>query len=725
MLPMIGLFALLLASLYLMSDATQNSDQFGRLYIWLLLLNTLVLVSLTVLIGMNLYEMIRQVLRREPGSRLTLRLVVMFVVLALAPVSIVYYFSVKFLEHGIDSWFDVQVERALEDAVDLTRASLDFRMRQHLREVEGVAQSLINVPDNLSSLTLNERRGALEAAEMTLFGANNRIIASSSEETQALVPVYPADEILLLLNQGESYVGLDPLKDGGLRVRVVVTVPRPDPIAETRVLQGLFPVAGRISELAEHVQGAFGKYKELTYLRDPLKQSFMITLSLVLLLSVLFAVWTAFYSSRRLMAPIRELAEGTKAVAAGEFHKKLPVSQRDELGFLVRSFNEMMARLSSARDEADRSGRQVERQRAYLEAVLEHLSSGVLSFDRNHVLRTSNAAANEILSAHIEYHIGRRFADFSRELSGLERFYETLAPYISGPEFEWQTQVELFGEGGRKVLMCRGVRLPEDSGLKGGYVIVFDDITALLRAQRDAAWGEVARRLAHEIKNPLTPIQLSAERMQRKLHAQLGEEDAGVLARATRTIVQQVESMKSMVNAFSDYARAPAMEVEPLDLNELVTQVAELYDAQPQGIVIRLELDARRPFVEADAGRLRQLLHNIIKNAIEALENTPEGRLDLSTRCMQEAGGRYVELIAADNGPGIAKEVLGQLFDPYVTDKVKGTGLGLAIVKKIVEEHGGMVWAQNPPEGGARLVIRLPAVHAGEGERGLQEAGGS
>lgn len=708
LLPMLGLFALLVASLYFMSDATQNSDRFGRLYVWLLLANTLLLAFLTILIGINLYEMLRQVWRREPGSQLTLRLMLIFVGLAIVPVSIVYYFSLKFLERGIDSWFDVRIERSLEDAIELSRSSLEFRLRQHLREVEEVASQLRDVPEELAALTLADYRTRLGALELTLVGPNNRILASSSEQTASVVPSFPADEVLMQVGRGESFVGLEPVRDTGLNVRVVVQVPTTDPIARAPMLQAIFPVAERISSLAVNVQGAFAQYKELVYLRTPLKQSFTITLSLVLLLSVLFAVWTAFYSSRRLVAPIRELAEGTKAVAEGDLHRKLPVNQKDELGFLVRSFNEMTGRLAAARDEADRSQRQAENQRAYLQAVLQHLSSGVLTLDRNLVLRMANAAAEDILAAPLELHLGRRIGDVARNVPMLGHLYEAILPRISGSPRDWQEQVTVFGGGGRKMLMCRGAPLPDSSGLKGGQVLVFDDVTTLIQAQRDAAWGEVARRLAHEIKNPLTPIQLSAERLQRKLGPALGKEDNRVLGRSTETIVQQVEAMKAMVNAFSEYARAPSMQVQPVDINALIAEVVDLYRGSSRGIRIVQRLEAKVPVVEADAGRLRQLLHNLIKNALEALDGRKGGELVLSTRCMAESGCRFIEFVASDNGPGVDPSMLTQLFEPYVTGKPKGTGLGLAIVKKIVEEHGGIVWAENRREGGAKVIIRLP-----------------
>jgi len=707
LLPMAVIFLLLLASLFVMGDAARNSARFERLYIWLLLLNTLGLVFLAVLIGTKVYQAVAQLLRGEPGSRLTLKLVLLFVVLSLAPAGVVYYFSMKFLDEGIDSWFDVRVEKALEDALELSRSSLDLRMRQLTRQTESLAEETVDLAEGLAAFALNDLRNRGGAAELTLIDSNNRIIASSIGDTLRRLPSLPSQEVFLVLAQRQNYVALEPVYDTGLYIRVVVPVRARSPADEGRILQAIYPVEARMSQLADSVQDAFSEYKEFAYLRAPLKQSFAITLSLALLVSVLGAIWAAFYSAGRMVAPIRELAEGTRLVAAGEYRKKLPVNQRDELGFLVRSFNAMTATLAATRDEAERSRRLAEGRRTYLETVLQHLSSGVVTLDRDMMLRTANTAASQILEVDLTRESGRSLGDIGRHHAQVQRFLDEIDTQLRQQQDEWQAQITVFGAAGRKVLMCRGVKLPPESGMRGGQVVVFDDVTALLQAQRDAAWGEVARRLAHEIKNPLTPIQLSAERLQRKLKPSLPEDEARVLERSTHTIVQQVEAMKSMVNAFSEYAHTPAVSVEPLDLNDLVREVADLYAGVGQRL--RLHLADRLPPVLADAGRMRQLLHNLIKNGLEALEGVPEPRLEVDTRCVREARCTVVELRVQDNGRGVPEDFMSRLFEPYVTSKPKGTGLGLAIVKKIVEEHNGMVWAENRASGGARIVIRLPA----------------
>ncbi|MDE2088951.1 MAG: HAMP domain-containing protein [Gammaproteobacteria bacterium] len=715
--PVTGL-ALLLASLYFMSDAAQNSARFGRLYSWLLLINASGLVLLATLIGVNLFRLVRQYRARAAGSMLTLRMVVMFMVLAVAPVTVVYYFSLQFLQRGIDSWFDVRIEKAMDDSLELGRVALDTNMRELLKETESMASEMSGVPDLLAALSLSDLRARSGASELTLLSQNGRIIASSNADPTALVPNRPNEGVLMQLRENRSYIGLDPIRHSGMHVRVVVYVLSNTPGGEPRILQALFPVEKRMSTLAASVQSSYAKYKELAYLRQPLKYSFTLTLSLVLLFSLLSALWAALFFARRLVAPIRELAEGTRAVAAGDYDTRLPPAGRDEMGSLVQSFNVMTRRIAQVRDEASASQQQVENQRAYLQAVLARLSSGVLTLDRDLTLRTANAAAGQILGVDLGACVGLSLQRIVADQPALRRFAEAVTPYLARRGQEWREEITLFGADQRRLLMCRGTSLSGDDAAQGGYVIVFDDVTALVQAQRDAAWGEVARRLAHEIKNPLTPIQLSAERLRRKYLKTLDPADAELLDHSTHTIVQQVEAMKDMVNAFTEYARAPQMRLAPVDLNGLVTEVVDLYRGPKSGAVVRLDLDAKSPRIEADSGRLRQVLHNLAKNALEAMGGKSGSRLLIVTRCLEESGCRYVELRVQDNGPGFPPRIIGQLFEPYVTTKSKGTGLGLAIVKKIVEEHGGVITAKNLDTGGACVSIRLPVLAVGVARAG-------
>jgi nitrogen fixation/metabolism regulation signal transduction histidine kinase len=444
------------------------------------------------------------------------------------------------------------------------------------------------------------------------------------------------------------------------------------------------------------------------FFREDLKDLLTVTLTFVLLLSLLAAIYGAFVLSRRLVAPIQDLVAGTRAVAMGDFDTQLPTPTRDEIGFLISSFNDMTQRLATARREATLSQALVEAERTNLEVILARLSTGVLALESDLKIRTANQAAGSILGADIENRVGESLRDVAKGMPLLEQFVDVACVHLDAGETEWREQIVLRGEVGRRVLTCACTTLPGDEDNAAGYVIVFDDITALLQAQRDAAWGEVARRLAHEIKNPLTPIQLSAERMRRKYLNTMDEEEAQVLDRATHTIVQQVEAMKEMVNAFSDYARAPDMDISCFDLDKLAHEIVDLYRAQESDVEIILTSDPTMPLVDGDMGRVRQILHNLIRNAVEALEGTSDGRIDVQVAAAEIDEIEMVQIRVEDNGPGFETGTVSQIFDPYVTTKPRGTGLGLAIVKKLVEEHVGSIRAKNRSDGGAMISIRLP-----------------
>ncbi len=706
-LPMLVFFVLLLVSLYFLSDATHNSERFGQMYSVLLIINGASLVLLGALVVANIYTLIRQQRMNAAGARLTSRLVIMFVVLAIVPVSVVYYFSLQFLHRGIDSWFDVRIEQGLDDALDLSRAALDVKLHDVLNVTIQMAEDLSAAPAATLPLTLYDQRVRSGAAELTLIGGDGRIVASSLSNMSEIIPNQPPSEMLVLMRNRQHYIGLDPVGDSGLFVRALVPVLSSRSDSEIYTLQALYEVSERFSELAEGVQSAYTRYNELAYLRAPLKFSYSLTLSIVLVLSVLAAIWAAFHSARRLVAPIRDLAAATHAVAEGDYSKRLAVDSEDELGFLVRSFNDMTRRLATSREEAYRGQQQIEEQHAYLEAVLANLSSGVISMGADAVLRAVNHTAQQSLDIDIKHYLGRALSDLAADHVFLKPFVDVVMSHFTQGDKSWQEEVSLFGKSGRQALMCRGTVLEGSDKRAGGLVIVFDDVTALIQAQRDAAWGEVARRLAHEIKNPLTPIQLSAERMRRRYLERMDADEAEVLDRATRTIVNQVDAMKNMVNAFSEYARVPQINLQHMDLNQLVREVLDLYRSSEANTQILEQLSSADIRIEGDSGRLRQLLHNLLKNALEAVKDIQDSRITVTTRVIDEATVSQVELCVADNGPGIEAGVLENIFEPYVSTKLKGSGLGMAIVKKIVEEHGGTISATNREEGGAQIRIRF------------------
>ncbi len=697
-----------LAALLLLAQTAQSSAQFDRLQNWILLVNAAGVVVLLLLIGASLLRLVRDYRQHVAGARLKARMLGMFILLAVLPLLLVYYYAVQFINRGIDSWFSVDVEQGLVNAIELSRLSLDLRTRDYLERTQSMAREMAAMDNTELLLELSRLRRDYGATDITVFGPASRIIGTSSAEAMMSVPALPTDEVMFQLRQRRPFVNLEPVRDGDFRVRVIVPVPVDQPGGEPRVVQTFFPLVDRLAGLAETVEQSYTRFKELEFLRTPLKYTFTLTLTLVLLLSLLGAVYGALFFSRRLVAPIQQLVAGTRAVARGDFDTRLPVPARDEIGLLVNSFNDMTRRLARAREEAQLSEQRLESERTGLAIILARLSTGVLALEPDLTIRVANQAAGAILDVDVTRLAGKPLADATASDSPLlARFAGIVATRLAAGEHEWREQVVLQAEGGRRVLMCACTLLPGDDSDQYGHVVVFDDITTLLQAQRDAAWGEVARRLAHEIKNPLTPIQLSAERLRRRYLGQLAEEDGQLLDRATHTIVQQVEAMKQMVNAFSEYARAPDMTFIPLDLNALVSEIAELYRAQPEAATIGLELDPAVPVVEADAGRIRQILHNLLRNALEALEGQDDAEVSISTRLVPGPTD-CVQLCVCDNGPGFPVDAVTEVFEPYVTSKPKGTGLGLAIVKKLVEEHGGRIDARNDEHGGARVSILLP-----------------
>jgi nitrogen fixation/metabolism regulation signal transduction histidine kinase len=702
-----------LAALLLFSQVAENSDDFARYWNVILLINSIGVAVLVTLIVTNLIRLIRDYRRHVPGTRLKARMVGLLIVVAITPLAIVYIFSVQFINRGIDEWFSVDVERGLENALELSRTALELQRRENLEQLQEIARQLDTSDPGRTVRELGELRRQSKAFELTVFSSNSQVVATSSDDPAASVPLYPGDEVIFQLRQGRPYVGLDLGREREYQILAAVQIP-PRAAGEFEVLRGMFPVEQRINALANEVQASYTQFGELAYLRTGLKYSFTLVLSLVLLISMLASVYGAFFSARRLTVPIQQLMQGTRAVARGDFDTRLPTPAKDEIGFLINSFNEMTQRLATARHVARLSEQQVESERHKLEVILARLSTGVLSLEADLRIRTANHAAGAILGVDLESHIGESLVELARGRPLLGQLLAVSTGYLDRGVREWREQITLRGEVGRRVLMCACTELPSEGDNLRGYVIVFDEITALLQAQRDAAWGEVARRLAHEIKNPLTPIQLSAERLRRR-YLTGKSADLDLLDRATHTIIQQVEAMKEMVNAFSQYARAPEVELSRFDLNELIGEVTELYRHQENPAAIKLALDPTLPQIEADIGRMRQVLHNLMRNALEAMESQADAQVDISTRVVAAGGTSAIEVKVADNGPGFAENVMHQAFDPYVTSKPKGTGLGLAIVKKLIEEHGGQIRASNGERGGAQISILLP-VSGGSGD---------
>ena len=692
--------------LLLMSTAA-DTVIFSRNYPLLIALNVVLALGMLGLVGWQLRTLWRDYQAQVFGARLKLRLMLMFGVIAVLPGALVYGVSVQFVTRSIESWFDVRVEKALESGLHLGRSALDSLLADVVDKGRSMASELSDIQETSrrsALLRLREEKGVQTAA---LFSVGGQLLSSATSELSSLMPDLP-DQSQLKAARSSRSIGTVEGDGGKLYLRVLVPVSARDMFEEPRILQLTQPVPTALADDADAVQGVYRDYQELQLARDGLTRIYALTLTLTVLVALFGAFALAYLMARRLVAPLYILAEGTQAVAQGDFSPRQAIYSGDELGVLTQSFNRMTRQLDDARRDTERHRAELESARGYLESILANLSTGVLVFDRRFVLRTVNEGALTILNDDFDGVVSVAVDEWPRQ-QVLGTFIRE--QFAATGDNEWQAQLELDRPNGMpQVLLLRGSRLPETSG--GGDVVVFDDVTRLIAAQRSAAWGEVARRLAHEIKNPLTPIQLSAERLQFKLADKLANGDADMLARGTQTIINQVQAMKRMVDDFRDYARLPAPEVAPLDLNELIREVLGLYESSSATIETELA-DDLGPIL-GDATQLRQIIHNLLRNAEDALEGRDGSRIVIRTT----QGSRHARLSIADNGPGFPVELLPRIFEPYVTTKARGTGLGLPIVKKIVDEHQGSIEISNAPEGGARIDIRLPLVKEEEAKNG-------
>jgi nitrogen fixation/metabolism regulation signal transduction histidine kinase len=733
--------------LFLLASASGNTAFFERNYPVLLAVNGVIAGLLFVLVLVLLRRLIKRLRARRFGARMMMRFSIAFALMGVLPGVLIYVVSTQFLSRSIESWFDVRVDGALESGLTLGRAVLDNLKDDVSAKARSWALELSDVPESAQLTQLNRLREQGGIQEALLVSANGHLIGASGAQVSELVPEIPliselrqarADRVFALI-EGEA--GAATARQG-LRARVIVPIPTSAPVAarglllsldepagtglrdragsaaprsggasigsisppsETRFLQLIQPVPASIAANAEALQTGYREYQELSLARSGLQTIYGLTLTLTLLLAIFAAIASSVLLASSMTAPLLQVAEGTKAVAEGNYRQVREFPGNDELNLLTQSFNAMTRQLTEARDEVEGKQRELENAKTYLERVLANLSAGVVVLDKDFRIVTANHGASRILGHSLMQQTGRSLHELEGALATAFASAFADQALTASPKDSWQQQIEVkraattSGGGEPLMLLARGSRLPLDDGL--GYVVVFDDITQVISAQRAVAWGEVARRLAHEIKNPLTPIQLAAERLQMKLVEKLPLPDADVLKRGTSTIVSQVAAMKRMVDDFRDYARVPPARLSPLDLNPLIEEVAALYGAGSEGSVLQLALQPGLPLIDGDPTQLRQVIHNLIVNAQDALVGRPEPRILVRTELVEfdEANttARAVRLAVEDNGPGFPANILRRAFEPYVTTKPSGTGLGLAMVKKIVDEHHARIEAVN------------------------------
>jgi nitrogen fixation/metabolism regulation signal transduction histidine kinase len=632
--------------------------------------------------------------KAEPGAGLRLRLFGLLLLLALPPWILLYGFSLRFLNATIDSWFRVEVEQALLASQEIVRSSLQTEQNFAIQKTTQQLP-LLDALDIQSAV--NEALEKTGAAQLSVFDSDGKSIASASADTRFLLPtpISLSDRERALL---ASFCDLEGDSNSDLSLRVLA------PLSGARFVEARYVPATDWSKQANAITAQLDSYEKLKYLRGALKTTLLIVLSLVLLLGALVAMYLAIAISKRLVAPLTRLVAANRRVAAGDYSARVEEGGATELSLLARSFNQMTGDLERANEQAQQSGLQAMADRSFLETVLQRIRSGVLIIDGER-LRAANSAASELLEVPLTLMSGASLQSIGDNHHRVKPLIEMLLMHARTEARDWRAEIALDAALGKQLILLRGARLPDGQG----QVVIADDESDVARTQRESAWSEVARRLAHEIKNPLTPIQLAAERLRRKYLDTLPESERDVLDRATHTIVAQVESLKTMVNAFSDYSRPPQLQMLPVDVPNLALEVAELYASESQQVSFEFDFSSVRDVAKlrADSGRLRQLLHNLIKNAQEAAEGKAV-TIQISASTINEGSATWFELCIADNGPGLPGALRERLFEPYTTSKTKGTGLGLAIVKKIAEEHGGNVRADAKKDGGALFRVRFP-----------------
>lgn len=691
--------------LFLLSKASSSSEFIsGSSYTIVLILSGFFILSLIAIIANQIKKLFRNIKKDVMGSRLSMRLVISFTLMAVIPGLIVYLVSVNFLTRSIESWFNVKVESALDGGLKLGQKALDIMLTDLELKAERMALSLSSLPATSQYAALSDLREKTGVQDATIISDQGKIIAVSSNDAESFLPALPT---LIQLKQAENniYGKIEPITNKGLYLRVLAPINGTSVSNERLILQILQPVPNSLSTLAESVQDVFQDYQKLSYSRDSLKLIFSITLTLVLMLAILTAVAIGFLLSRKLSEPLALLAEGTKKIAKGNFKTMLPEKGKDELGVLVRSFNSMTRQLDQATQTSENNQIRLESARSYLETVLAHLSSGVIVINDAMEIKSFNIAASKILQVDLSKNKDQLLTSISNKNKLLKDFVVSIQEEIKTSNRKMQPEIikqfEIRYEKNNQVLSLQITTLPQNK--VNNYVLMIDDITMMIQAQRNAAWSEVARRLAHEIKNPLTPIQLSAERIKHKLGSKLNKDDTDILDKAVSTIVNQVDAMKTMVNEFSEYARAPKLNLESTDINETIIEISHLFENS--GIKITTNLLKGLPKIKVDANMMRQVLINLIQNAQDAMvSNTKKPSIKINTNKYKN----YLVLSIEDNGPGFSEDILKKAFEPYVTTKSHGTGLGLAIVKKIIEEHEGIIVVENIKSGGAHINIQLP-----------------
>ena len=692
----IGISLLILLAKAISNSDLISSDSFRAL----LGLNILFIFSLIVLIGFQIFRLLQNVKKEITGSRLTLRLVMSFALMGVVPVLIVYLVSVNFLTKSIESWFDVKVESALEGGLTLGQKTIDILMKDIELKGKSIAYSIGNVDSQQRYSLLTDLREKFRIEDAVIFDQNSIIIEVSSEKSDLIPPI---PNIKDLEKGGRGFFGRIEEKDGEqIFLKTFTPILTKNVNSKTLILQLTQPIPPSIANLALSVESVYSEYQQLTYSRNSLKIIYILTLTLVLLLALLSSVSASFVISRRFSSPLAMLADATRQISKGNYKKIISKQGKDEIGVLISSFNSMTSQLEDATNNSEKDRERLEVARTFLETILAHLTTGVIVLDQAKIIRLNNIAASKILKIKSSDMSNMPMSEIVDKYLLFKPMYEFVESYIDSDKKnkkEESQEFKLNKENEQESTIMLQIT-PIKNNKDKSYVLVIDDISEVTQAQRHRAWGEIARRLAHEIKNPLTPIQLSAERIQHKFKNKLNKEDSEILERSTNTIVNQVNSLKIMVNEFAEYARPTKIQKDAVQIDELIDEVVALYEIEKN---ITIKKDRKIPTIYADQNKLRQVIINLLENSQDALKEIKNKKIMISIK--NKSG--EIELTVEDNGVGIPDIIIGRIFEPYVTSKKTGTGLGLAIVHKIVEEHEGKITIDRIKNSGTRVTINL------------------
>ncbi|MDB4040068.1 ATP-binding protein [Methylophilaceae bacterium] len=689
-----------IALLILLAKAISNSDLISSDSFRILLgLNIFFICSLIGLIGVQIFQLLQSVKKEITGSRLTLRLVLSFALMGIVPVLIVYLVSVNFLTKSIESWFDVKVESALEGGLTLGQKTIDILMSDIELKGKSIAYSIGNAEVDQRNNILTDLRAKFGIQDAVIFDQDSLIIEVSSERNNLIPPIPNIED--LERGSRDFFGKIEETNGEQIFLKAFIPIISKNVMSKKLILQLTQPIPPSIANLALSVESVYDEYQQLTYSRNSLKIIYILTLTLVLLLALLSSVAASFVISRKFSSPLAMLADATREISKGNYKKIISEQGKDELGILIKSFNSMTSQLEQATKNSEKDRERLELARTFLETILAHLTTGVIVIDEKKIIRLNNVSASKMLQNKESKMNNKLMSAVISDNKGFEPLYEFISTYIvdnKENKKEVSQEFKLYKDNRERTIMLQITPLNDKKNKT--YVLVIDDISEVTEAQRHSAWGEIARRLAHEIKNPLTPIQLSAERIQHKFGNKLNKEDAIILERSTNTIVNQVNSLKIMVNEFAEYARPPKIQKDQIRIDNLIDEVIELYEIDK---IIDVKKDKNIPIIYADQNKIRQVIINLIENSKDALKDSKKPKI----RIFIKKKVNEVELILEDNGIGISDEIIGRIFEPYVTSKKTGTGLGLAIVHKIIEEHNGDIKIERIRNSGTRVIIKL------------------